>query len=303
MKISVEMHGSSYTSVVKPDDSEKSLADIVESFASAFAIAFIDLFTYLKGERNFEVSGKTMDDALSETIQLFRPLVKEVAGLMQEEEEESRLYGKMLEEFNDEYLELMDITETEFKKRFERATPENFTYKINISEDTVSVLMCGGGAEDCVYRSDRLLYESLSEEEQELYAIKTMCVLTVAGDKLFGENNNPMRKILSLHKSITNEIKEKIEDMRRKEKVALFSVSRQTIFKEIQEILYEDSGVAPSSISQESALVDFENTEFLFMALEELFDIEISEDDIEDFETLSNVVDCVRSKLEESCCD
>lgn len=304
MKIHIDFGAEDYDSNVTLDF-EKDITDAIESMGNCFAIAFFHMLDKLEEERGEGFSEEQVK-VISEVI--FELAEKRITGTVKQHHEElteTKLYGYMVDAFNELYLEPSGLSKEEFMQRYKDATPDSLTYKIEIANDEICFYLCNENVRDCVYKEDLTDYEMLDSNEQETRCMLVTCIFTVGGDILFGEDNNPMRKPDWLHKKIAGEIEQKLQDMKKssaKEPKAKLIVAETEIFEKIREIIIEQIGVSESSVTSKAAIADelgvdsLDMAEFI-MALEEAFDIEIPDTDIESFKTVGDIEAYIKSKI------
>ncbi|MBE5882764.1 MAG: acyl carrier protein [Lachnospiraceae bacterium] len=88
-----------------------------------------------------------------------------------------------------------------------------------------------------------------------------------------------------------------------KEPKAKLIVAETEIFEKIREIIIEQKGVSESSVTSKAAIADELGVDSLdmieiIMALEEEFDIEISDTDAESFKTVGDIEVYIKSKIQ-----
>ncbi len=134
------------------------------------------------------------------------------------------------------------------------------------------------------------------------------CILTIAGDKLFGEENNPMRGIDSLHEKMAGEIRQKLQCITYKDKTqkskSTAVISEEKIFEKIREIIVEQLGVPETKVTHDAFIVDDLRADSLdavelIMALEEEFEIEIPDGNAEHFITVADVEKYIKNNFGE----
>lgn len=304
MKIHIDFGAEDYDCNVTLDF-EKDITDAIESMGNCFAIAFFHMLDELEEDRGAGFSEEQVK-VISEVI--FELAEKRITGTVKqhyEELTEIKLYGYMVDAFEELYLEPSGLSKEEFMQRYNDTALDRFTYETEIEDGEIRFYMCSGHGRECIHKENLAEYETLSRKEQETRCMMAVCVLVVSGDLLFGEDNNPMRKPDWLHKKIAGEIEQKLQNMKKnsaKELKAKPTVTETEIFEKIREIIIEQIGVGESSVTSEVTIVDELGVDSLDMveliiALEEEFDMEIPDTDAELFKTVGDIEAYIKSKI------